>query len=191
LPAPRPLLPALCPDCGPTAGADKLALTISALVYRDQAVLLHRRLKFGGAAELAAPLATLMVAAWRARARRPVDLVARVPPDPFRWTARRSAPGRLAARAAELLDAPFVPRALRKARPTRALTGRGRAERRLALVDAFRAASHWVAGGEVLVIDDVVTTGATLREAARALHAAGALHVSALVLARTPSPTSG
>jgi predicted amidophosphoribosyltransferase len=40
----------------------------------------------------------------------------------------------------------------------------------------------------VLLIDDVTTTGATLLAASRALHAAGAASVDALVFARTPAP---
>ena len=47
-------------------------------------------------------------------------------------------------------------------------------------------ARPWVQGQEIAVVDDVMTTGATLREAARALKAGGALSVQAWVLARTP-----
>ncbi|AVP57029.1 phosphoribosyltransferase family protein [Pulveribacter suum] len=43
-----------------------------------------------------------------------------------------------------------------------------------------------VQGRRVLLVDDVMTTGATLHTAALALRAAGAVQVDALVLARTP-----
>jgi len=73
-----------------------------------------------------------------------------------------------------------------KVRPTAPLTGRGRQERRRSLDGAFCARSASVAGRRVLVVDDVVTTGSTIHEAARALVDAGATRVAALALARTP-----
>lgn len=45
-----------------------------------------------------------------------------------------------------------------------------------------------VQGQRVVLVDDVMTTGATLHAAARCLKAAGATHVAAVVLARTPPP---
>ena len=50
--------------------------------------------------------------------------------------------------------------------------------------DPLRAAQ--LAGKRVLLVDDVMTTGATLHAAAAPLRDAGALQVCALVLARTP-----
>jgi predicted amidophosphoribosyltransferase len=44
----------------------------------------------------------------------------------------------------------------------------------------------FVAGARILVIDDVLTEGSTLREVARVLRRAGALEVAGLVLARPP-----
>ncbi|HEY1105739.1 MAG TPA: phosphoribosyltransferase family protein, partial [Agromyces sp.] len=43
-----------------------------------------------------------------------------------------------------------------------------------------------LAGRRFLLVDDIVTTGSTLAEAARALHAAGASTAGAAVLAETP-----
>jgi predicted amidophosphoribosyltransferase len=48
-----------------------------------------------------------------------------------------------------------------------------------------------VAGRRCVIIDDVLTTGATLSEAARALHLAGAFVAGGVVLAATRPPDSG
>jgi predicted amidophosphoribosyltransferase len=54
------------------------------------------------------------------------------------------------------------------------------------LKDAFSVVQkRAVAGKKVVIIDDVVTTGATLGECAKALKMAGAKHIIGLALART------
>ena len=73
----------------------------------------------------------------------------------------------------------------RHGRPQRELT---RAERLRNVRGAFTVdARHAAAlqGRRVLLVDDVMTTGASLGEAARVLRAAGAAHITALVFART------
>ncbi|MCI9858969.1 ComF family protein [Microbacterium proteolyticum] len=62
--------------------------------------------------------------------------------------------------------------------------GLGDHARRENVRDVF--AARTVLGGPVVVVDDVVTTGATLAEAVRALRAAGATDVRAVALAHTP-----
>ena len=47
-----------------------------------------------------------------------------------------------------------------------------------------------LAGRRCIIVDDVLTTGATLSEAARALHSAGAVVAGAVVLAATRPPGS-
>ena len=51
---------------------------------------------------------------------------------------------------------------------------------------APRTSGADLAGLRLLVVDDVMTTGATLRAACTALQAAGAQHISVLAVARTP-----
>lgn len=66
--------------------------------------------------------------------------------------------------------------------------GASRQERFDHVRDAFWVAPERIAhvrGQPVVVLDDVMTTGASIYEAARALRAAGAAHITGLVLART------
>lgn len=66
--------------------------------------------------------------------------------------------------------------------------GASREERLDHVRDAFWIAPDRmsdVRGQRVVLLDDVMTTGASMHEAARALHAAGAAHITGMVLART------
>ena len=93
---------------------------------------------------------------------------------------------------AELLARPVAKRYglklgtnLRRRRYTRAQAGLTEAQRRNNLRDCFAVANpEQISGGRILLIDDVLTTGATLRAAAAALKSVGAAYVCALTLAR-------
>ena len=76
-------------------------------------------------------------------------------------------------------------RGLRRVLPTPKLADHGRKERADVMRGAFRASSRVdFRGRTVLLVDDILTTGATCGSAARAIKAAGAAKVVAVVLAR-------
>jgi competence protein ComFC len=93
---------------------------------------------------------------------------------------------------AELLAKPVAKRCrlklstnLRRKRYTKAQAALTEVQRRDNLKDSFCVRNvQQIAGKRILLIDDVFTTGATLRSAAATLKAAGASHVTALTLAR-------
>lgn len=98
-------------------------------------------------------------------------------------------PAELLAREVALRTGTPLAKWLSRTRETRPQSDLSAEERRTNVASAFRA-SRSAEGRRVLLVDDVVTTGATAREAATALRTAGASAVSLLVLARTPEPES-
>ena len=94
--------------------------------------------------------------------------------------------GRLAGRPA-LLDG------LRRVHATDSLQGKSRSERAATVAGAFAVPVNrrdQVAGRRILLIDDVLTSGATANGCARTLLSAGAAQVDVLVAARVPEPIS-
>lgn len=91
---------------------------------------------------------------------------------------------------AAALGAPLSPALLRRPQATRHQIGLNRAERRLNLHGAFTAHAA-VRGKTILLVDDTLTTGTTLRRAALALLEEGALAVDVAVAARTPRDAAG
>jgi ComF family protein len=77
---------------------------------------------------------------------------------------------------------PLLPRALARTRSTSAQARLGAADRKTNVADAFRVRSR-VEGLDVLLVDDVTTTGATLAACASALRRAGARSVTPITVA--------
>jgi len=118
------------------------------------------------------------------------DAVVPVPLHPRRVRERGFDPVYALARAAaRALGVPLAADVLVRTRATPSQTGLDRAGRRRNVAGAFAVppgARARLRGATLVLVDDVVTTGATLREAAAALRAAGAARVVGLCVARTP-----
>jgi ComF family protein len=113
----------------------------------------------------------------------PADMVTWVPLSRRRRARRGFDQAEVVARAlGARLDVP-VRSLLRRTRDTSAQARKGGAERRRALEGAFVARED--VGGRVLLVDDVLTTGATAAACARTLKRAGAARVSVLTAARS------
>ena len=111
-------------------------------------------------------------------------LIVPVPLHPRRLAARGFDQAWLLAReVAKALGATAHARAVRRIRATPPQVGLGRAAREANVRGAFQARAT-VAGRDVLLVDDVLTTGSTLRACAEALMLAGARSVRAVVVAR-------
>lgn len=153
------------------------------------------RFKFHGAVDLAAPLADALAesvqAAWRAGWLERPELLLPVPLSPQRLRERGyNQAWELARRLARRLDLPADPQLLQRLRDPPPQARLGRAQRLHNLAAAFvvaPAARPVLAGRCIALVDDVMTTGATLSEAALTLQRAGAAQVQAWVLARTPA----
>ncbi len=132
-------------------------------------------------------LADLLAGVWRREAAlRGADLVVPVPLHPERLAARGHNQALVLAEGlARREKLELSASALRRVRETgRRRGGLGREARAESVSRAFRAAPRLVAGRSVLVVDDLLTTGATLVACARALRDAGARDVVALTAAR-------
>ena len=96
----------------------------------------------------------------------------------------------LAAEVSRRTGVPMNPMLLRRTRWTRSQVGMTRDQRRRNIAGAFGVPRHrraWLQGRNVLLIDDVVTTGATADACARTLKRAGAARVDVLALALVTS----
>ncbi len=118
----------------------------------------------------------------------PLDFIVPVPLHPERQAQRGYNQSALLARAlGRLRHLPVHEHALQRIRATQSQTHLSRQER-LANVRGAFAATENLKNARVLLVDDVATTGATLRACAQALQQAGATHIWALTVARAHPP---
>jgi len=149
---------------------------------------LAHALKYGGWTSAARPMAELVARECRAQLAA-VEVLVPIPLGRTRERQRGHNQALELARALGRLRGIAVePGALVRGRETTTQTDLTRAERWRNVAGAFRAPSRAVRGRQVALVDDVLTTGATLAAAARVLRESGAAAVGAVTFGRAVVP---
>jgi ComF family protein len=164
----------------------------AAVRYDDVARALVHGFKYSDRLDLAP-----MMARWMARAGG--ELLAEAEaliPVPLhwrrQWSRRFNQSAVLAAQISTVSGVTVVRRGLKRVRATSQQVGRSKAERAENVQGAFRVPDESKAdiyGRRLILVDDVLTSGATIDSCARALLRAGAANIDVLVFARVVAPT--
>jgi ComF family protein len=144
-----------------------------------------QQLKYAGARSLGRAFGLLLAPAVR-DACSDVDVLVPVPLHPTRLRERGYNQAiEIARPLCRALDMPVLLRGIERRHASASQTGGSAAQRRAGVTSAFRVARN-LAGLRVAIIDDVITTGATVNALAAELLAAGAARCIAVAAARTP-----
>lgn len=175
----------LCDDCLQTARPWNKGR--AALAYEDLGRRFVLQLKHGDRTDLSRPMA-----AWMARAAEPIlpeaPIIVPVPLHPIRLFVRRyNQAAELGQGLSRVLGFPQVPDALIRTRSTPSLGKMSKEERFRTMQDLFELRpkrQKAIEGRDILLVDDVMTSGATLAACTTALLAGGAHLVNVVTLAR-------
>lgn len=167
---------------------------IAALVYGFPVDQLVRRFKFSRQLACGQLLGKELTSAVSSRCIHRPDAVVPVPLHRARYFVRSFNQSELLARhAGKNLGIPVYPGLLRRRLRTRAHSGLDAASRRINIKGAFLCKMTGRQRDDlrhVALVDDVLTTGATLSECTRTLKSSGVSQVSVWVAARAPEPRS-
>jgi len=163
----------------------------AAVRYDDIARALVLSFKYGDRLDLAPMLGRWMMRAGE-ELTRDADALVPVPLHWRRlWSRRFNQSAALAGAIAQACGVPVLYDALKRVRATPQQVGLSKPQRAENVQGAFRVPAErkaQVAGRRLLLVDDVLTSGATADTCARALLRAGAAHVDVLVFARVVAP---
>lgn len=177
-----------CVACGmpiaPALGEIGGVCVVSAGVYAEPLARAITRMKFEDRADLISPLATLLAPAVRKLDLHANDAWVPVPLHRMRLAERGYNQAALLARAlSRITGAAFAPRTLERVRATDQQARLTREERLANVKGSFRVRRPW-RSGRVVLVDDVLTTGATANACLDALKCAGSEVIAVVALAR-------
>ncbi|EKT63422.1 phosphoribosyltransferase family protein [Providencia alcalifaciens] len=196
-----PPMPRVCPQCALTseyidASCGRCLLQpppwqklITVSPYRAPLRQLIHQYKFHRQPQLAVALTRLFLIHWlngyRQQKWKKPDMLITIPPHPRRcWRRGFDHMALMGSNLATWLNIAYSQNSLRRSRDTLAQVSLTRKQRRNNLKKAF-ALETSVSGLHIAIIDDVITTGATMHAAAQLLICAGAHTVDAWSLCRT------
>jgi ComF family protein len=157
----------------------------SAVFFNEAAREIIHHLKYADRVSLARPIGTILETVVREAAFTGELLI----PVPLHRRRERRRGFNQAQLIADAVGLPVERRMLRRRKDTASQTGLSRAERTKNLSAAFELYGA-VKGRKVIIVDDVMTTGATMNEIAKVLKRGGAECVEALTFARVPDAIS-
>lgn len=185
----------ICPECEkalPLTGEnDRLrgeffSVCVAPLYYKDNVSKAVKRFKFSGKTHYARPFGGIIAQAVRQNLEGEYDLITWVPLSRKRYRKRGYSQAELLAMSVALRLDNVAVDILEKTKDTPAQSSlKGRARRKANVSGTYAVKEkELVKNKRILVIDDIITTGATLSECARVLLNAGARKVACAVLCR-------
>ncbi|WP_089964816.1 ComF family protein [Lihuaxuella thermophila] len=177
----------ICPDCARVNPSERIC-NRSAVVYSDGAKQIIQLFKYRGKESLSSPLGVWMAEVAASHFGKQISLVTFVPLHPERLSERGFNQAELLANViGKRLRLP-VCSLLTRSRATLPQSTRTRQDRLVAMQNVFQLSEQVnpkrIENKRILIVDDVYTTGATLRECAKSLRQAGASHVCSVTFAR-------
>ena len=173
---------AICPAC--TNDKPEFKKAVAVCKYEGAGRKIAIKLKFGDSTNLAPYMAKMMSTAGRDLISE-CEIIAPVPLHYRRKLKRKyNQASMLALNIAKITGKAYAPKLLKRVKATKQQTKLSKKARKENVQDAFAAANMDIKGKKVLLVDDVMTTGATMSECAKALKTAGAKKVCCVVFAR-------
>lgn len=187
----------LCPEClhdlttAPVpkslpGATDLFERTFSGFIHEGLVRQMIHLLKYGGREDIGVFLGAIVAGRMDSRFPARVDRVVPIPLHPVRLRERGYNQAAIIARSvAQVREWPYAGDLLFRVRSTQSQTRMNREDRLRNLSGGFAVApGSDIRGKTILLVDDVTTTGATLKAGAEALHRAGASDIFLLTIAR-------